>query len=246
MAKVTAPTGPPAPTGPSLVSALVAEAFGTFLLVFGVLGAAVLTGDPLKVALAAGLAVTIGIYSVGHLSGAHFNPAVTIGLAIAGRFRWSRVWQYVVAQLIGGIVASSVLFLIATGGKDGFAKSAVADGFASNGFAEHSPDGFSLLAVIIVEVVLTAVLLLVIMSVTDVRHVGVLAPLIIGATLTLIHVIAIPVSNASVNPARSIASAIFGGPDAMAQLIVFVLAPVFGAVVAGLSYRVLFARDHVA
>ena len=242
MAKVTG-TADPTTTTHGLISALIAEAFGTFVLVFGVIGTALFTGDPLKVALAIGLAVLVAIYAVGHISGGHFNPAVTVGLALAGRFGWGRVWQYIVAQIVGGIVASSILFLIASGGPKGFAKDAVAGGFASNGFGAHSPLGFGLLAVIITEVILTAVFLFVILSVTDVRNTTSLSPLVIGLTLTVIHLIAIPISNASVNPARSIATAIFGGVDALAQLIVFILAPLLGAALAGLTYKLLFDRS---
>jgi aquaporin Z len=222
---------------------MIAEAFGTFVLVFGVIGTAIFTGDAFKVAIAIGFAVFVAIAAVGHISGGHFNPAVTVGLALAGRFPWARSWQYVIAQLLGGIVASSVLFLIAAGGPDGLAKESAEAGFASNGFGEHSPGGFGLMAVIMTEVVLTAVLLFVILGVTDPRNVNVLAPLVIGLTLTVIHLIAIPISNASVNPARSIATAIFGGPEALGQLIVFILAPLLGAAIAGLSYKLLFARE---
>jgi len=222
---------------------MIAEAFGTFVLVFGVIGTAIFTDDPFKVAIAIGFAVFVAIAAVGHISGGHFNPAVTVGLALAGRFAWGRTWQYVLAQLLGGIVASSVVFLIATGGTDGFAKETAEAGFASNGFGDHSPGGYGLMAVIITEVVLTAVFLYVILGVTDPRNVNVLAPLVIGLALSAIHLIAIPISNVSVNPARSIAAAIFGGPDALGQLIVFILAPLLGAAIAGLSYKLLFVRE---
>ncbi len=247
MAKPTVSTSPTttvvSPAVTSIWSVLIAEAFGTFVLVFAVIGTAVFTADPLKVALAAGLAVLAAVYSVGHISGGHFNPAVSLGFALAGRFRWGRVWQYTIAQIIGGIVATSILFLIASGGPAGFAKAAAEGGFASNGFNELSPGGFSLLAVVITEVVLTAVFLYVILSVTDARNTTAITPLVVGLTLTVIHLVAIPISNASVNPARSIATAIYGGPEALAQLIVFIVAPLFGATIAGLSYRFLFARD---
>jgi len=248
MAKVTG-TADPTTTVHSLISTLIAEAFGTFLLVFGVIGTAIFfapTQGPFPVAIAIGLTVLVAIYAVGHISGGHFNPAVTLGLAIAGRFGWSRVWQYVVAQVVGGVVASSILYLIATGGPKGYAKEVAEGGFASNGFGDQSPAGFTLLAVIITEVVLTAVFLFVILSVTDVRNTTSLSPLVIGFTLTVIHLVAIPISNASVNPARSIATAIYGGPDALAQLIVFILAPALGAAIAGVTYKLLFARDKVA
>ena len=222
---------------------MIAEAFGTFVLVFAVVGTAIFTGDAFKVAIAIGFAVFAAIAAVGHISGGHFNPAVTIGLALAGRFPWGRTWQYAIAQVVGGIVASSVVFLIATVGEDGFAKQSADAGFASNGFGVHSPGGYGLVAVIITEVVLTAVFLYVILGVTDPRNINVFTPLVIGLTLAAIHLIAIPISNASVNPARSIATAIFGGPDALGQLIVFILAPLLGAAIAGLSYRLLFVRE---
>ena len=246
MANVTAQ---PTPATPSLISALIAETVGTFILVFGTIGTAIFfapVAGPLPVALAIGLSVFVGVSAFGHISGGHFNPAVTLGLALAGRTGWSRVWQYVVAQIVGGVVASSILFLIASGGPKGFAADAAEGGFASNGFGDHSPAGFGLLAVIITEVVLTAVFLFVILSVTDARNTTSLSPLVIGFTLVVIHLVAIPISNASVNPARSIATAIYGGPDALAQLIVFILAPALGAAIAGVTYSLLFARDGVA
>jgi aquaporin Z len=233
-----------APAQHSLTSTLVAEAFGTFLLVFAVIGAALFGGNGyLGIALAVGLAVTAGIYSVGHISGGHFNPAVTLGLALAGRFGWARVLPYFAAQVVGGIVASSIMFLIASGGPAGLATSVHDSGFASNGFGDHSLGHFGLIAVILAEVVLTALFLYVILSVTDVRNTTVFAPLVIGLTLTVIHLIAIPISGASVNPARSIATALFGGIDALSQLVVFIIAPLIGAAIAGLTYKILFARE---
>ena len=231
---------------PSLISALIAEAFGTFLLVFGTIGTAIFTGDAFKVALAIGLTVIIGIFSVGHISGGHFNPAVTLGLTLAGRFGWSRVWQYVVAQLVGAVLAASILFLIATTAADGFAREAAKGGFASNGFGEHSGLEVGLIGVIVTEVLITAVFLWVILSVTDSRNSTAFAGIIIGLTLTLLHFVAIPIDNASLNPARSIATAIYGGPDALAQLIVFIIAPLLGAAIAGLTYKLLFAREVTA
>jgi aquaporin Z len=245
MAKITGPETAPAPT-PTLISALIAEAFGTFVLVFGVIGTALFSSSNtgwLGVSLAIGLAVFVAIYTVGHISGGHFNPAVTLGLALAGRFGWGRVWQYAAAQIVGGIVATSSLYLIANGGPEGFVQDAVEGGFASNGFGEHSPAGFGLTAVIGIEIVLTAVFLFVILGVTDPRNPTALVGLVIGLTLTVLHLVAIPVSNASFNPARSIATAIYGGPDALAQLIVFIIAPLIGAAIAGVTYKALFARD---
>jgi aquaporin Z len=234
-----------APVAHSLLTRLVAEAFGTFVLVFGVIGTALFSSANtgyVGVALAVGIAVIAGVYAFGSVSGAHFNPAVTLGLALAKRFEWSGVLPYVGAQIVGGIVATTLLFAIATGGPEGFLTAAQAGGFASNGYGAHSPAGFGLLSVILIEVILTAVFLYVILAVTDERATPGFAPLTIGLTLTLIHLIAIPVSNASVNPARSIATAIYGGTDALAQLIVFIVAPLVGAVIAGLTYTVLFGR----
>ena len=230
---------------PTLTKRIVAEAFGTFLLVGGVIGTALFTSaftGPLGVALAVGLAVIGGAYAVGHISGGHFNPAVTLGAAAAGRFAWKDVAPYVGAQILGGALASSVLFAIAADGPAGFLDDAVAGGFASNGFGEHSPSGFGLAAVIVAEVVLTAVFLYVILGVTDRRAATGFAPLAIGLTLTVIHLVAIPVSNASFNPARSIATAIYGGPDAIIQLWVFIVAPIVGALIAGATYALLFDR----
>jgi aquaporin Z len=196
----------------------------------------------LGVALAIGLGVTAAIYAVGHISGGHFNPAVTLGLALAGRTPWNRVLPYIGAQIVGGIVASTLLFAIASGGPSGYLAAAQKNGFASNGFAAHSPGHFSLLSVVLVEIILTAVFIYVILGVTDGRALTGFAPLTIGLTLAVIHLVAIPVSNASVNPARSISTAIFGGLGALGQLPVFIIAPLVGAVIAGLSYKLLFAR----
>lgn len=227
----------------SLAQRVTAEMFGTFLLVGGVIGTALFSSPNtgiLGVALAVGLAVLGGAYAVGHISGGHFNPAVTLGAAAAGRFSWKDVPYYVLAQIIGGALATTVLFIIATNGPAGALQGFIDGGFASNGYGEHSPGGFSLLAVIVTEVVLTAVFLYVILGVTDRRAATGFAPLAIGLTLTLLHLIAIPVSNASFNPARSIATAIFGGPDALIQLWVFIVAPIVGALIAGFTYGALF------
>ena len=223
-----------------------AEFFGTFWLVFGGTGAAVLaaslgaTGIGLVgVALAFGLTVVTMAYAVGHISGGHFNPAVTVGLWVGGRFPTGKIPVYVVAQVLGAIAASSVLYLIASG-KAGFTLSS---GFAANGYGAHSPDGYSMLAAIIIEVLLTFFFLLVIHGVTDRR-----APA--GLALTLIHLISIPVDNTSVNPARSLAPALFVGGWALSQLWLFIVFPLVGAVIAGLVYRYLLevpasARDKV-
>ena len=227
-----------------------AEFLGTFVLVFGGCGAAVLaSGVPdvgigfLGVSLAFGLTVVTMAYAVGHVSGGHFNPAVTLGLAFAGRFRWKDAVPYAVTQVVAAIAASAVLFVIANG-VDGF--SAKESGFATNGYGDRSPGGYDLLAVIVAEVVLTAVFLYVILGATDTRAPKGFAPLAIGLSLTLIHLVSIPVSNTSVNPARSTGPALFAGADAIAQLWVFWLAPLVGAAIAGVTYGVMFGRDATA
>ncbi|HGM5491506.1 TPA: aquaporin Z [Serratia fonticola] len=222
---------------------LFAEFFGTFWLVFGGCGSAVLAAAFPQlgigfagVALAFGLTVVTMAYAVGHISGGHFNPAVTMGLFAGGRFPAKDVIPYVVAQVIGGIAAAAVLYLVASG-KAGF--DATASGFASNGYGEHSPGGYSLQAAIVIELVLTAFFLIVIHGATDKRAPAGFAPLAIGLALTLIHLISIPVTNTSVNPARSTAVAIFQGTWALQQLWVFWLVPLIGGVIGGLIYRCL-------
>ncbi|CUZ22281.1 Bacterial nodulin-like intrinsic protein [Serratia marcescens] len=222
---------------------LFAEFFGTFWLVFGGCGSAVLAAafpqlgiGFLGVALAFGLTVVTMAYAVGHISGGHFNPAITVGLFAGGRFAAKDVIPYVIAQVIGGIAAAAVLYLIASG-KAGF--DATAGGFASNGYGEHSPGGYSLQSAIVIELVLTAFFLLVIHGVTDKRAPAGFAPLAIGLTLTLIHLISIPVTNTSVNPARSTGVAIFQGTWALQQLWVFWLVPLVGGIIGGLIYRCL-------
>lgn len=223
-----------------------AEFFGTFWLVFGGCGSAVLAaGFPelgigfAGVALAFGLTVLTMAYAVGHISGGHFNPAVTIGLWAGGRFRAKDVVPYVVAQVIGGIAAAAVLYVIASG-KAGF--DATVSGFASNGYGEHSPGGFSLQSAVVVEMVLSAFFLIVIHGVTDKRAPAGFAPLAIGLALTLIHLISIPVTNTSVNPARSTAVAIFQGTWALQQLWLFWLMPIIGGIIGGLIYRHLLEK----
>jgi aquaporin Z len=229
----------------TLTQRLAAEFFGTFWLVLGGCGSAVLAGEylgALGVALAFGLTVLTMAYAVGHVSGGHFNPAVTLGLAQARRFDWRDVPAYVGTQVVAAITAALVLFVVAKG-KDGF----VAEGgFATNGFDEHSPDGYSLLAVLIVEVVLTAFFLYIILGATDTRAPKGFAPLAIGLGLTLIHLVSIPVSNTSVNPARSIGPALFAGGDVIAQQWAFLLAPSVGALVAGATYALLFGSGESA
>lgn len=223
-----------------------AEFFGTFWLVFGGCGSAVLAaGFPelgigfAGVALAFGLTVLTMAYAVGHISGGHFNPAVTIGLWVGGRFSAKDVVPYVVAQVIGGIAAAAVLYVIASG-KAGF--DATVSGFASNGYGEHSPGGFSLQSAVVVEMVLSAFFLIVIHGVTDKRAPAGFAPLAIGLALTLIHLISIPVTNTSVNPARSTAVAIFQGTWALQQLWLFWLMPIIGGIIGGLIYRHLLEK----
>lgn len=224
-----------------------AELFGTFWLVFGGCGSAVLAAafpdlgiGFAGVALAFGLTVVTMAYAVGHISGGHFNPAVTVGLCAGGRFPAKDVIPYIVAQVIGGIAAGAVLYVIASG-KAGFDASA---GFASNGYGEHSPGGYSLHAAIVAELVLTAFFLIVIHGATDKRAPAGFAPLAIGLTLTLIHLISIPVTNTSVNPARSTGVALFQGSWAIQQLWVFWLVPLIGGAIGGLIYRhLLETRD---
>jgi len=231
----------------SIGKRLTAEFFGTFWLVFGGCGSAVLAAAYPElgigfagVALAFGLTVVTMAYAVGHISGGHFNPAVTVGLCAGGRFPAKDVVPYIVAQVIGSIAAAAVLYVIASG-KAGFDVTA---GFASNGYGEHSPNGYSLHAAIVAELVLTAFFLLVIHGSTDKRAPAGFGPLAIGLALTLIHLISIPVTNTSVNPARSTGVAIFQGSWALQQLWVFWLVPLIGGAVGGLIYRhLLESRD---
>jgi len=225
---------------------LAAEFFGTFWLVFGGCGSAVLAaGFPdmgigfAGVALAFGLTVLTMAYAVGHISGGHFNPAVTLGLWAGGRFPASEIIFYWVAQVIGAIAAAAVLFHIASG-HAGFSLST---GFASNGFGEHSPGGFSLSSALVAEIVLTFFFLLIILGVTDKRAPAGFAPLAIGFALTLIHLISIPVTNTSVNPARSTGQALFVGDWALEQLWLFWVAPLIGGLIAGFFYRWLGSTD---
>jgi aquaporin Z len=221
---------------------LLAEFLGTFWLVFGGCGSAVLAAAFPElgigfagVALAFGLTVVTMAYAVGHISGAHFNPAVTVGCFAAGRFPAKDVVPYIVAQVIGGIVAGGVLYAIASG-KPGFDVTA---GFATNGYGEHSPGGFSLTAAVVAEFVLTAFFLIVILGVTHKRAPVGFAPLAIGLALTLIHLVSIPVTNTSVNPARSTGVAVFQGGWALAQLWVFWVVPLLGGAVGGWIHRTL-------
>jgi len=215
-----------------------AEFFGTFWLVFGGCGSAVLAAafpglgiGFAGVALAFGLTVLTMAYAVGHVSGAHFNPAVSFGLWAGGRFAGKDLLPYIVAQVLGAIAAAAVLYIIASG-KAGFE----IGGFASNGYGEHSPGGYSLLAALVTEVVLTFMFLFVILGATDKRAPAGFAPLAIGLALTLIHLISIPVTNTSVNPARSTGPALFAGGWALSQLWLFWVAPIVGGILAGFVY----------
>ena len=231
----------------SLSKSLGAEFFGTFWLVFGGCGSAVLAAafpevgiGLLGVSLAFGLTVVTMAYAVGHISGGHFNPAVTIGLCTARRIPGSAVLPYIAAQLVGAIVAAAVLYVIASG-QAGFS---LAGGFASNGFGDHSPGKYSLLAALVSEFVMTFMFLLIILGATDRLAPQGMAPLAIGLALTLIHLVSIPVTNTSVNPARSTGPALFVGGWALAQLWLFWVAPILGASLAGLVHRVLFASSE--
>jgi aquaporin Z len=231
----------------SLSKRAFAELLGTFWLVFGGCGAAVLAAafpnlgiGFLGVALAFGLTVLTMAFAIGHISGCHLNPAVSAGLVVAGRFPASDLLAYVVAQVVGGIAGSGVLYLIASG-KEGFS---LAGGFASNGFGIHSPGGYSLTACLTAEVVLTFMFLMIILGATDARAPKGFAPIAIRLGLTLIHLIGIPVTNLSVNPARSTAPAIFVGGWAVEQLWLFWVAPIIGACIAGVVYQA-FAEEKM-
>lgn len=223
------------------MKANIAEFFGTFWLVLGGCGSAVLAAafpdvgiGLVGVSLAFGLTVVTIAYGLGHISGAHLNPAVSIGLLVGGRFEAKKLVPYIVAQILGGIAAAAVLYVIATGnGSD-------IGGFAANGYGEHSPGGYSLQAALVCEIVMTFMFLLVILGATDSRAPKGFAGLAIGLMLTLIHLISIPVTNTSVNPARSISQAVFVGDWAIGQLWLFILAPIVGAALAGFVYKRVF------
>jgi aquaporin Z len=224
-----------------------AEFIGTFWLVLGGCGSAVLAAafpnlgiGLLGVALAFGLTVLTMAYAIGHISGCHLNPAVSVGLWAGGRFPADKLLPYIVAQVLGAVVAAGILYLIASG-KAGFNISA---GFASNGYGAHSPGGYSLLAALVTEVVMTMMFLLIILGATDKRVPQGFAPLAIGLGLTLIHLISIPVTNTSVNPARSTGVALFVGDWALAQLWLFWLAPIVGAVLGALIYRYIGKEEE--
>lgn len=241
---------------PGLGQRLGAEFLGTFWLVLGGAGSAVfaakvLSDDPtpvnmgigfVGVALAFGLTVVTMAYAVGHVSGGHFNPAVTIGCAMGKRFAWKDVPAYVVTQVIAGLVGGGVIYAIASG-KDGFDP---VGHMAANGYAQNSPNGYSLVAAFITEVVLTAFFLYVILGSTDHRAPTGFAPLAIGLSLTLIHLISIPITNTSVNPARSTAVAFFHGAGAPGQLWLFWVAPILGAIIAGATYWAITGENREA
>lgn len=225
----------------------IAECLGTFWLVLGGCGSAVLAAafpdvgiGLLGVSLAFGLTVLTMAFAIGHISGCHLNPAVSIGLCAGGRFPAKQLLPYIAAQVIGGIVAGGVLYLIASG-KAGFD---LAAGFASNGYGEHSPGGYSMAAAFITEVVMTKMFLVVILGSNDARAPQGLAPVAIGLCLTLIHLISIPVTNTSVNPARSLGVAVYVGDWALGQLWLFWVAPILGAVIGAFCYRYISSPEQ--
>ena len=244
-------------TNPPMSAKLGAEFLGTFWLVFGGCGSAVLAAkflspapDPVQlgigfvgVSLAFGLTVLTGAFAFGHVSGGHFNPAVSLGLAIAKRFDWKELPAYIITQIVAATAAGAVLFIIASG-KSGF--SAVESGFATNGYGDRSPGGYGLLACLLIEIVLTAIFLYVILGATDDRAPKGFAPIAIGLGLTLIHLVSIPVTNTSVNPARSLGVAWFAGGAALSQVWLFIVAPLIGAAIAGASYAAITAAGRNA
>lgn len=223
-----------------------AEFIGTFWLVFGGCGSAIFAAafpelgiGFLGVALAFGLTVLTGAFALGHISGGHFNPAVSVGLWVGGRFDTKDLIPYVVSQVVGAVLAAWVLYLIVQG-QAGFA---VTGGFATNGYAELSPGKYSLISALMIEIVLTAMFLIVIMGATDKRAPAGFAPIAIGLALTLIHLISIPVTNTSVNPARSTGVAIFAETAALSQLWLFWVAPIVGAIIGAIIYKILEKED---
>ena len=223
---------------------LTAEFLGTFWLVLGGCGSAVLAaGFPevgiglLGVSLAFGLTVLTIVYSLGHVSGAHLNPAVSIGLWIGGRFSTKELLPYIVAQILGGIAAAFVLYIIVTG------NGSTIGNFAANGYGDHSPGKYNLVSALVTEIVMTFMFLIIILGATDKRAPAGFAGLAIGLGLTLVHLFSVPVTNASVNPARSISQALFVGGWAMEQLWLFIVAPIIGAILAGLVYK-MFADEN--
>ncbi|SFR86597.1 aquaporin Z [Agromyces sp. CF514] len=242
----------PAVAAPSTAQKLTAEVLGTFILVFGVIGTAIfaagfaggeggLNVGFLGVALALGLSVLVAAYAFGPISGGHFNPAVTLGLAVAGRFGWKEAFPYIAAQLVGAVLGSTLLLLIVANGPTGY-DSAVFQG-ASTGYDELSPGGYGVVSAFLAETFTTAVFLFVILGVTSAgRSAASFAPLAIGLTLTVLALIAIPITNASFNPARSIATAIYGGTEALGQVWLSIVAPILGAVIGGFIFKAVFDR----
>ncbi|GAB5557891.1 MAG: aquaporin Z [Schleiferiaceae bacterium] len=226
-------------------STFFAEFFGTFWLVLGGCGSAVLAAafpdvgiGLLGVSLAFGLTVLTMAYAVGHISGGHFNPAVSFGLWAGGRFEGSNLFRYIIAQVLGGIAGAGILYIIATGnGSD-------IGGFAANGYGENSPGGYSMMAALVTEIVMTFFFLIIILGATDGRAAKGFGGLAIGLALTLIHLISIPVTNTSVNPARSTSQALFVGDWALGQLWLFWVAPIVGALLAGWAYKAFFAKSE--
>lgn len=231
----------------SLIQRSIAELIGTFWLVLGGCGSAVLAAafpdvgiGLLGVAFAFGLTVLTMVYAIGHISGCHLNPAVSVGLAVGGRFSFADLPAYVIAQVLGAIIAAFTLYYIASGAPGGYD---LAGGLAANGYAEHSPGNYSMMAGLVTEVVMTAMFVFIILGVTDKRAPAVNAGVAIGLALTLIHLISIPVTNTSVNPARSTGPALLVGDWALAQLWLFWAAPIGGAVIAGIVYRMFETSD---
>ncbi|MEX0331001.1 MAG: aquaporin Z [Puniceicoccaceae bacterium] len=223
-----------------------AELVGTFWLVLGGCGSAVLAAafpgvgiGLLGVSLAFGLTVLTMAYAIGHISGCHLNPAVSIGLWSAGRFEGKELLPYIVAQVVGGVLAGAVLYIIASG-KAGFD---LAGGFASNGYGEHSPGGYGMVAALVCEIVMTMMFLIIILGATDKRAPAGMAPIAIGLGLTLIHLISIPVTNTSVNPARSTAVAVFAGDWALGQLWLFWVAPIIGGILGAVVYKFIGGKE---
>jgi aquaporin Z len=243
----------PDPDGPSTFATLVAEAFGSFLVVLLGVGTTLLAAGlyaaeavvsvevgVVASALAAGLALTVAAYAFGPVSGGHFLPITTLGLAAAGRFPWRSVPPYLVAQAIGAIAATTVLVLVGLFGPQGWLESVQDAGFASNGFGTHSPAGFTIGAAILVETVLAALFVIVVLATTHVTRGSGLAGLAIGLAFAALQFVSIPVDGGGLNPARSLATAVFGGTTALWQLWVFLVFPIVGALVAGVAYRALF------
>jgi aquaporin Z len=233
---------------PSLAAKLGAEFLGTFLLVFAGCASVIVAGEFLSknevelgigllgISLAFGLAVLVGAFAFGHVSGGHFNPAVSIGLAIAKRFEWKGVLPYIITQIVASTIAGAVLLAVASG-KPGF--SAVESGFATNGYGDRSPGGYGLVAALIIEIVMTALFVYIILGTTDDRAPKGLAPIAIGLGLTVIHLASIPVDGTSVNPARSLGVAWFAGGAALAQVWLFIIGPIVGAAIAAATYALI-------